>query len=214
MTAYSIQLSRPIAALPGTVSLLFASQFAFSFAWAAEDEADRADMQRLVAGDTLALRSLFDRWKLPLISFLYRSLGSHADAEDLALKTFEKVYRAASRYRPEARFASWLFAIARNELRHELRRRRRKPLDPVEPEQLEWAAGSGSIDPDQHTRELEEELLQALQTLPEKQRSVLLLTAADELSPDEIAETLGISVNNLYVILHRARKSLRDAYHP
>lgn len=215
MTAYVIDFPRQSALLPEKAWTFLIACFAFSCTRNVdEDIADREAMERLATGDTQALRSLFDRWKLPLISFLYRSLGSHADAEDLALKTFEKVYRAAPRYRPKARFASWLFAIARNELRHELRRRRRKPLDPVEPEQLEWAAGSETIDPHRHTRELEEELLQALQTLPEKQRSALLLTSANELSPDEIAQNLGMSVNTLYVTLHRARNSLRKTYHP
>ncbi|MCB1122928.1 MAG: RNA polymerase sigma factor [Verrucomicrobiae bacterium] len=180
----------------------------------AEDQDDREAMRRVAQGDTIALAPLFDRWKLPLISFFYRSLGSQADAEDLVLKTFEQVWRAAPRYRHEARFASWLFAIGRNELRHELRRRKRKPLEPVDPDLLEWTIGSEAVETEHHTREMEEELLQALQTLPEKQRSALLLTAAEELSPAEIAATLGMSINALYVTLHRARNALRDIYYP
>lgn len=164
-------------------------------------------MEQLTAGDTHALRPVFDRWKLPLLSYFYRALGSRADAEDLTLQVFERVYRAASRYRPEARFSTWLFAIARRELLHELRRRRRKPVEPVAPEDLESAA------PDvRHSREVEEQLLVALQQLPERQRSALLLAAAEDLSHAEIARALGVSENNLNVILHRARAALRASF--
>ena len=124
---------------------------------------DRDCMARIVAGDTSALRPIFDRWKLPLLSYFYRSLGSRADAEDLALQVFDRVYRAASRYRMDARFSSWLFAIARGELLHELRRRRRKPVEPVSPEELEEVGLACD-----HTAEAEEHLLARLQELPEQ----------------------------------------------
>jgi RNA polymerase sigma-70 factor (ECF subfamily) len=171
---------------------------------------DQACMRRLARGETEALRPLFDRWKLPLMTYFYRSIGSHADAEDLTLRTFENVYRASGRYRPEARFSTWLFAIARNELRHEWRRLRRKPVEALPAEmfdRLEGHAGEASST----YRELEEHLLAGLRTLPERQRTALLLASAGELDHTAIAGTLRISVNNLNVILHRARASLRRA---
>lgn len=171
------------------------------------DEDDRLAMARLVAGDTQALRPIFDRWKLPLLSYFYRALGSRADAEDLALQVFERVHRAAARYRPEARFSTWLFAIARGELLHELRRRRRKPVEAVAPEDLaEIGAGAD------HSAETEEHLLEALRQLPERQRTAILLAAAGDLDHAGIATTLGVSVNNLNVILHRARQALREHF--
>jgi RNA polymerase sigma-70 factor, ECF subfamily len=171
---------------------------------------DQVCMQRLARGETEALRPLFDRWKLPLITYFYRSVGSHADAEDLTLQTFERVYRASGRYRPEARFSTWLFAIARNELRHEWRRLRRKPVDPLPAEMFDRIEGlAGEASP--AFRELEENLLAGLQTLPERQRTALLLAAAGELDHAGIAGVLRVSVNNLNVILHRARNSLRRA---
>ena len=60
--------------------------------------------------------------------------------------------------------------------------------------------------------ELEEQLLAALQELPERQRSALLLTAAGDLSHAEVAGTLGVSVANLHVILHRGRHALRTLF--
>jgi RNA polymerase sigma-70 factor (ECF subfamily) len=176
---------------------------------------DQFCMARLARGDTDALRPIFDRWKLPLLTFFYRSVGSRADAEDLALQVFERVFRAAPRYRPEARFSTWLFAIARRELLHELRRRKRKPVEPVAPADLEDLPFSGDAAADDvQTREVEAELLASLQQLPERQRSALLLAAAGDLSHAAIAQSLGVSENNLNVILHRARLALRTLFHP
>ncbi|HQF37508.1 MAG TPA: sigma-70 family RNA polymerase sigma factor [Opitutaceae bacterium] len=180
-------------------------------AQAPEDD-DHACLRRVAAGDPDALQPLFDRWKLPLLSFFYRALGSRPDAEDLALQTFDRVYRAAARYRPDAKFSAWLFTIARHELRHELRRRRRKPVEAVAPEDLALLAVDASPAERRRAAELEEQLLAALQELPERQRSALLLTAAGDLSHAEIAGTLGVSESNLHVILHRARHALRSLF--
>lgn len=177
-------------------------------------DADHACLLRVARGDPDALQPIFERWKLPLLNFFYRALGSRADAEDLSLQTFHRVYRAAARYRPEAKFSSWLFAIARRELLHELRRRRRKPVEAVAPEDLAVLAADASPDERRRAAELEEQLLAALQQLPERQRSALLLSAAGELSTAEIATALGVSTNNLNVILHRARQALRSLFSP
>ena len=178
----------------------------------ADSGEDHRCMARLAEGDTHALRPIFDRWKLPLLSYFYRALGSHADAEDLALQTFERVYRAAGRYRPDAKFSTWLFTIARRELLHEMRRRRRKPVEPVAPGDLEWI-GLDALEIDRsRAAELEEQLLVALQQLPERQRSALLLASAGDLSHAQIAASLGVSENNLNVILHRARQALRALF--
>lgn len=173
---------------------------------------DASCMRKLANGNPDALQPIFDRWKLPLLSYFYRALGSRADAEDLALTTFERVYRAANRYDSSTKFSTWLFAIARNELLHELRRRRRKPVEPVPPEDLTLLTSDTSGTEQRHASELEEALLLALQGLPERQRSAILLTAAGDLSHEEIAQSLKLSVNNLNVILHRARQTLRSLF--
>ncbi len=175
---------------------------------APEDE-DQACLRRMADGDSDALQPVFDRWKLPLLSFFYRALASRADAEDLALQTFERIYRAADRYRPEAKFSTWLFAIARRELLHELRRRRRKPVEAVPPEDLDFAQSDHSDNAHKHAKETEELLLIALQELPERERSALLLASNGELSHNEIAQSLSVSPSHLNVILHRARQKLR-----
>ncbi len=173
---------------------------------------DEACMLRVMSGDPDSLQPIFDRWKLPLLSYFYRAIGSRADAEDLALTTFGRVYRSAKRFDPKTKFSTWLFAIARNELLHELRRRRRKPVEPVPPEDLAFLRADTSAAEHRSTIELEEQLLLALQELPERQRSAILMTAAGDLSHDEIARSMKISVSNLNVILHRARLALRSLF--
>ncbi len=175
-------------------------------------DSDQQNLQRVAEGDPDALQSIFDRWKLPLLTYFYRALGSRNDAEDLALQTFHRVYRSAGRYRPEASFSAWLFAIARHELLHEVRRRRRKPVEPVPPEDLDLLQADCTPEERRRAAELEEQLLAALQQLPERQRSALLLTAAGELSHGEIAQAVGVSAGNLHVILHRARHALRSLF--
>ena len=97
-----------------------------------DDEADREAMQRLAAGDTgacsaSAFRSLEATFTQFFISIAWARMPTPRTSSS---KPSKSSIGRHPRYRPEARFASWLFAIARNELRHELRRRRRKPLDP------------------------------------------------------------------------------------
>lgn len=163
-------------------------------------------MARVAAGDETGLQCLFERWKRPLLSFFYRSLGSHADAEDLALEVFVRLHRSARDYRPTARFSTFLFQIAQNLLRNELRRRRRKPADAVPPELFEELPQEN---PGGRLAELEELLQQALARLPERHRTALLLLQQQQLDYSEAAAVLRMNENALRVLVHRARQMLK-----
>jgi RNA polymerase sigma-70 factor, ECF subfamily len=172
-----------------------------------ESSGETHTMLRVAAGDDGALQLLFDRWKLPLLSFFYRALGSHADAEDLTLEVFVRLHRSAADYRPTARFSTFLFHIAHNLLRNEYRRRRRKPAQPVAPESFDYVPaepGSG-----QELAELEEVFQRALLRLPEKYRTPLLLLQQQQLDYPEAAAVLRISENSLRVLIHRGRRLLK-----
>lgn len=164
-------------------------------------------MARVAAGDESGLQCLFERWKRPLLSFFYRALGSHADAEDLALEVFVRLHRSARDYRPTARFSTYLFQIAQNLLRNELRRRRRKPADVVPPELFEELPHANPGD--RRLAELEEILQQALARLPERQRTALLLVQQQQLDYPAAAAALRMSENALRVLVHRARQLLK-----
>ncbi len=169
---------------------------------------DAARMLRVAAGDEGALQQLFERWKRPLLSFIYRALGSHADAEDLTLEVFVRLHRAAADYRPTARFSTYLFHIAENLVRNELRRQRRKPSVPVPPEVFDQIQ-SGATLTEQRIHELEEVLARALARLPERARSALLLVVQQRMETADAAAALGLTENALRVLVHRARQQLK-----
>jgi RNA polymerase sigma-70 factor (ECF subfamily) len=173
----------------------------------ANDE-EAAWLARAAGGDESGLQRLFDKWKHPLLGFFYRSLGSHADAEDLTLEVFVRLHRAAADYRPTAKFSTYLFHIARNLLRNEQRRRRRKPAEPAPPEVFDAVASSS----DAHARrlaELEEVLQRALVRVPEKFRTPLLLLQQQQMDYPAAATALRITENALRVLVHRGRQLLK-----
>src|ERR1044071_6141775 len=88
---------------------------------------DAALMKRVTQGDQRAFEELVEKYKQPVFNFIYRTIPDAAEAEDLAQTVFVQVYKAAAKYRVEAKFTTWLFTIARNLCLNELRRRSRHP---------------------------------------------------------------------------------------
>ena len=174
-----------------------------------EPDEDAMLLARGVEGDERAWQVLFDRWKKPLLAFFYRSLGSSAEAEDLTLEVFVRLHRAGARYERRAAFATYLFHIARNLLRNELRRRRRKPAQTLPPEAFDYFEAAAP-EQDRRAAELEEEFQRALGELPEGQRTLLLLVQQQELEQSAVAQMLAITENALRVQLHRARQRLKE----
>lgn len=170
-------------------------------------EEDVALMRRVATGEDAAMALLVDRWKGPLLRFFNRSLQSHADAEELAQTTFLKIYRAAERYQPIAKFSTYLFTVARRILLDEHKRRARHPVDSTDPVNLRT-----KVEPEGKLRsfELEEALQQCLRKLPEKQRTSLLLRVQRELSYKEIASIMKASQGAVKTWIHRARNHLRE----
>jgi RNA polymerase sigma-70 factor (ECF subfamily) len=172
-------------------------------------EEETAWLERVANGDDSALQHLFDKWKRPLLSFFYRALGSHADAEDFTLEVFVRLHRAAAGYRPTAKFSTYVFHIAHNLVRNEYRRRHRKPADAVPPDifdTLDVAAPESA----QRLLELEEVLQRALGRLPEKQRTALLLVLQQQMDYPAAAAALDMTENAFRVLVHRARQSLKS----
>ena len=87
------------------------------------DEQDRTDIARVVKGNTEAFAGIVQRWQTPLVSLAYRFCRDRDQAQDMAQTAFVAAYRAAKRWRGETKFSSWLFAIATNVYRSEMRRR-------------------------------------------------------------------------------------------
>src|ERR1041385_2787439 len=93
---------------------------------------DAALMKRVTQGDQRAFEELVEKYKQPVFNMIYRTLPDAAEAEDLAQVVFVQVYKAAAKYRVEAKFSTWLFTIARNLCLNELRRRSRHPAQSLD----------------------------------------------------------------------------------
>ena len=91
------------------------------------DAFDRADMQRLAAGQDTALNDLMERHAPAVFHFLCRMLHNEDDANDLAQETFVRVFRARETFRPTEKFSAWLFTIVANLARNHIRWRSRHP---------------------------------------------------------------------------------------
>jgi RNA polymerase sigma-70 factor (ECF subfamily) len=172
-----------------------------------ELDVDAAAMRAIAAGDERALAALIDRWQAPLIRFFQRSLSNRADAEDLAQVVFVRLNKAAPRYRADAKFSTYLFSIARRLLLNELRRRRRKPAEPLDVEEFQMAESDAGAA--RARREAEEVFHRALRELPEKHRTAILLLIQQELSYTEIARTMKASESAVKTWIFRARQQLR-----
>lgn len=168
---------------------------------------DATLLVRVGQGDEQALATLIDKWKDPLLNFFYRSLSQRATSEDLTQMVFIRLYRAAPRYVPRARFRTFLFHIARRLLINELRRLRHHPIDLADPAELH-AVDTGLSE--RRLMEIEEALAEALGHLPEKQRTALLLWKQQDLSYAEIAGVMEVRESAVKTWIFRARQTLKE----
>ncbi|WP_051944975.1 sigma-70 family RNA polymerase sigma factor [Verrucomicrobium sp. BvORR106] len=179
------------------------------------DSGDATCMERLAAGDDLALNDLMDSWSPRVISYLTRLTGNLHTAHDLAQETFVRVYRHRHGYRSSQPFSTWLFHIATNLARNQARWHTRHP------EVLTGAdEDTGSeIEPDTPAdaamrKEQAHAVQQAVLDLPEDLRSVLVLSVYEAVPQVEIAEILGLSVKAVEMRIYRARQMLREKLSP
>lgn len=177
---------------------------------------DFALMERVGAGDHAAFRHLVERHQHAVVGTVAKMLGNSSEAEDIAQQVFLRIWRNAKRYRPDAKFTTYLFTITRNLVFNETRRRSRKKEFSLD-EREESANLSIEGDP---TRQPDAELLQAelqravdgaIASLPETQRMAVVLRRYEQLSYEEIAEVLELSVSAVKSLLFRARSALREA---
>jgi len=173
---------------------------------------DIDDMRGIGAGDEAALARLMDRWQGPVLSYVCRFLGCPPEeARDVAQEVFLRVWAHAGRWKPNARFSTWLFTIVSNLCRNQLRSERRRP------QMVELAAESQALlaPENQGPHSLAEagetaaRIQAALAELPENQRAALLLKRVEGLRYREIATVLEVSESAVESLLVRARRSLR-----
>jgi len=184
---------------------------------------DAALMLRVKRGDMAAFTELVDKYKQPVLNVIFGILRDRTEAEDIAQNVFVQVHRSAHRYEASAKFTTWLFTIAKNLCLNELRRRSRHPADSLEATfaDAEDAPVRQYEDVKTHAppdkllqHELDHKVTQAIDELPETQRTAMVLCRQDELSYEEIAKILGCSLSATKSLIHRARETLKEKLKP
>src|SRR5580698_7051299 len=173
-------------------------------------------MLRVKAGDDESFNLLLQKYRTPLVNFLFRMVKEKATAEDLAQEVFLRVYRARKQYSPSAKFTTWMFRIATNLALNSVRDNRHRQMDvsidaPVEEDEAPLQLPSKDIRIDEHMveRDRSEFIRQKISALPEKQRVAVLLHKYEEMDYADIAKILECSESALKSLLFRAYETLR-----
>jgi RNA polymerase sigma-70 factor (ECF subfamily) len=177
----------------------------------AEEPSDESLLHRFAAGEAEAFDRLYHRHELRVWRYLRRAVPEQATADDLMQDVWFSVAREAGRYRPSARFTTWLFTIAHNRVVDWLRAQRpHASLDDTEAP-LALALTDPRPGPERRA-DLDEDarrLLEALADLPDEQRETFLLKAEAGLSVEEIASATGTTFETAKSRLRYARERLR-----
>ncbi|MDW7679009.1 MAG: RNA polymerase sigma factor [bacterium] len=180
---------------------------------------DAQIMLQVKNGDAKAFEQLVEKYKLPIINFCLRFSGNKDDAEDLAQDVFVRVFQAAERYEDRAKFSTWLYRIAVNLCLNHQRRKKlitflsldRNHHDSSErsSDNLEALFSSSTPEREYELKEQQRLVQQAINSLPENQKTVVILYRYHNLSYQEIAKILNISISAVESRLHRAKLNLK-----
>jgi RNA polymerase sigma-70 factor (ECF subfamily) len=179
----------------------------------------RSDVQLMLdvkAGDEASFDLLLQKYRSPLVNFLFRMVRDRATAEDLAQEVFLRVYRARAQYSPSAKFTTWLFRIATNLALNSVRDNRHRQMDvsidvPADEDEAPMQLPSRDMRIDEHMveRDRSEFIRKTIAALPEKQRVAVLLHKYEEMDYADIAKILDCSESALKSLLFRAYETLR-----
>ena len=191
-----------------------------------EPLSDRDDNQlvaRFLAGESRAFPELVDRYQTRLLNFIYRTIGDRDRAEDLVQETFIRVYRHLHRFDQTKKFSTWIYTIASNLAKNELRNRSRNPLVLFQTIKKNWEADHRPLQwedpayrPDdlfrkRHLRDLVE---RAVEQLPEHHRAVFVLREMEGRTYEEISEITGVNLGTVKSRLNRARNNFAQIIAP
>jgi RNA polymerase sigma-70 factor (ECF subfamily) len=176
-------------------------------------------MLRVRDDDAAAFAELVELYQHRLVTVMHHLVSNKEEAEDLAQEVFLRVYRTRKKYRPRAKFSTWLFTIANNLALNALRSRSRKPVVPLDvrdsgplgPRPAEQLVRDKQSQPGERLQqqELAAVVQQALEELNERQRAAVVLNKFEDMNYAEIAEVMNLTTKAVKSLLSRARENLR-----
>jgi RNA polymerase sigma-70 factor (ECF subfamily) len=182
-------------------------------------DSDAEIMLRAKAGDQSAFDYLVQKYRRPIVGFMYRMARNTAAAEDLAQEVFLRVYRSRASYEASAKFTTWLYRIATNlAVNHARDTRHERPevtvsLDEPDEESgatLELPDASLTVEQDLMRRERMMAIRRKVEALPEQQRLAVIMHKYQQMGYREIAEVLKKSESATKSLLFRAYETLRE----
>jgi RNA polymerase sigma-70 factor (ECF subfamily) len=171
-------------------------------------------IERFQRGDLYAFDLIVKRYKDQLLNFVFRFVGNLEEAEDIVQETFLRVYRKRHAYKRVAKFSTWIYTIAGNLARTELRRRKRKKLFSVTDmgfEDKDFEITDEAYNPEDRTHGImQEEIIQKeIEDLSPKFREVILLRDVQELSYEEISKIVNVPIGTVKSRVNRGRLKLQ-----
>jgi RNA polymerase sigma-70 factor (ECF subfamily) len=184
---------------------------------------DSALAAAFLAGERRAFDELVERYQTRLLNFVYRTTGDRERAEDLVQETFIRVYRHLHRFDQSKKFSTWVYTIASNLAKNELRNRSRNPLVLFQTIKKGWDADQRPLEWEDNTyrpddlfrkRHLKQMVDDAVMELPEHHRLVFTLREMEGKTYEEIAEITGCNLGTVKSRLNRARNNFAQLIAP
>jgi RNA polymerase sigma-70 factor (ECF subfamily) len=176
-----------------------------------------------LAGNRRAFDELVERYQNRLLNFVYRTTGDRERGEDLVQETFIRVYRHLHRFDQSKKFSTWIYTIASNLAKNELRNRSRNPLvlfqtllknREADQRPLEWEDNTYRPDDLFRKRHLKSMVENTVDQLPEHHRTVFILREMEGKTYEEIAEITGCNLGTVKSRLNRARHAFAERIAP
>ena len=176
---------------------------------------DEILIKKFQEGDVGAYNQIVFRFKDRLLNFIYRFVNDLDLAEDLVQDTLLKLYTHKDSYQEIAKFSTWLYTIAANLARTELRKKKRRKtfsVTELSREDREFIIASSDLDPseDLSSQNFEKSVQQALAELPDDFKTIIILRDIQELSYDEISKIVDVPLGTVKSRINRGRVKLQQ----
>lgn len=168
---------------------------------------DQADVEKVLAGDIAAFEGIVRRWQAPLINLAFRFCRDRGRAEEMAQEAFLRTYHGLKQWRKDATFSTWLFALATNLYRSELRR---IPAATISLDDIAEPRDARALDGGLEDEDRDRMIRRAVLALPAKYRETLILFYFHEMDVPAAAQSLGLPEGTVKARLFRGREILRQ----